>query len=260
LAGRRFISEAGIADAEGMTEAERERAIRGVRENYARGGLTNDELDEQLDVLFAARTGDELSELVPEINATGSDLDAVERHLSSGERIEWVGRPDPTKHFTSGDVFLIPFSLMWGGFSIFWEAGAIAGGAGVFFALWGIPFVAIGLYFIFGRFIYKAYRKRRTIYAITNRRVLAIVRRRNDEAVEATYLSSIPNISTHAVSNGRGSVEFGLSSPMAGRYGNSGMELLARGQMATGISFYDIEDPRGVADLVERLRDQDRAR
>ena len=64
-----------------------------------------------------------------------------------------------------------------------------------------------------------------------------------------------------ATANGRGSVEFGLSSPMTGWYENSGMELFARGQMASsGVSFYDIEDPRGVADLVERLRDEDRAR
>jgi hypothetical protein len=39
------------------------------------------------------------------------------------------------------------------------------------------------------------------------------------------------------------------------------MELFARDQMAsTGVSFYDIEDPRGVADLVERLREADRGR
>jgi hypothetical protein len=48
---------------------------------------------------------------------------------------------------------------------------------------------------------------------------------------------------------------------MTGWYGNSGMEFFARGQLASsGVSFYDIEDPRGVADLVERLRDQDRVR
>jgi uncharacterized membrane protein len=255
-----------------MTDAERERAIRNLRERYARGALTNEEFDEKLDKLFAAKSRAELAELVPdhadwadapppEIVATGSDLDTVERHLSSGERIEWVGRPDTAKHFTRGDVFLVPFSIMWGGFSIFWEASAIAGGAGPFFALWGIPFVVIGLYFIFGRFIYKARRKRRTIYAVTNRRVMTIVRGRHDESVDATYLRSVPNISTSAVSNGRGSIEFGLSSPMTGWYGNSGMEFFARGQMASsGVSFYDIEDPRGVADLVERLRDQDRAR
>jgi hypothetical protein len=255
-----------------MTEdAERERAIRHLRERYARGALTNEELDERLGKLFAAKSRAELAELIPdqadwadtpppEIVASGSDLDTVERHLSSGERIEWVGRPDPAKHFTRGDVFLVPFSIMWGGFAIFWESSAIAGGAGPFFALWGIPFVAVGLYFMFGRFIYKAHRKRRTIYAVTNRRVMTIVQGRRAESVDATHLGLIPNISTSAVSNGSGSVEFGLSSPMAGWYGNSGVEFFARGQMAgSGVSFYDIEDPRGVADLVERLRDEDRA-
>jgi uncharacterized membrane protein len=254
-----------------MRDADRERAIRNLQEQYTRGELTNDELDERLGKLLAAKSSAELAELVsdqadwadtppPEIVASGSDLDTVERHLSSGERIEWVGRPDPAKHFTRGDVFLVPFSVMWGGFAIFWESSAIAGGGGPFFALWGIPFVAIGLYFMVGRFIYKAHRKRRTIYAVTNRRVMTIVKGRHAESVDATYLGSIPSISTSAVSNGSGSVEFGLSSPMAGWYGNSGVEFFARGQMAgSGVSFYDIEDPRGVADLVERLRDEDRA-
>ena len=140
----------------------------------------------------------------------------------------------------------------------FWEAAAISSGSG-FAVLWGIPFVLIGLYMIFGRFIYKASRKRRTTYAVTDRRVMATVRGRSGESVEATYLRSIPNISTSAVAGGRGSVEFGLSSPMSGWYGNSGMEFLGRGQMASsGVSFFDIEDPRGVADLVERLREADR--
>jgi uncharacterized membrane protein len=261
-----------LADEATMTDAERERAIRKLQEQYARGELTNDELEARLGRLFAAKSGAELAELVPdqadwadtpppEIVASGSDLDAIERHLSSGERIEWVGRPDPAKHFARGDLFLVPFSIMWGGFAIFWESSAIAGGAGPFFVLWGIPFVVAGLYLIFGRFIYKARRKRRTIYAVTNRRVMTIVRGRHDETVDATYLGSIPNISTSAVSNGRGSVEFGLSSPMTGWNGNSGMDIFARGQMASsGVSFYDIEDPRGVAHLVERLRDEDRAR
>jgi hypothetical protein len=190
------------------------------------------------------------------MTASGTDLDVVERHLSSGERIEWVGRPDPAKHFTRGDVFLVPFSIMWGGFAIVWETLAISGGGGVLFALFGLPFVALGLYFIFGRFIAKANRKRRTIYAVTNRRVLTILRRRRDESVDAMYLRSIPSVSTSAVSNGRGSVVFGSTTSW---YANSGMELFTRGQTAnTGIGFYDIDDASDVADLVERLRDTDR--
>ena len=79
-----------------------------------------------------------------------SDLDAVEHHLSSGERLEWVGHPDPRRHFTRSDRFLVPFSIVWGGFAVFWEASAIAGGAGTFFALWGMPLVLLGLYSMVG--------------------------------------------------------------------------------------------------------------
>jgi hypothetical protein len=38
--------------------------------------------------------------------------------------------------------------------------------------LWGVPFVVIGQYMIWGRFLYDAWLKPRTYYGITNRRVL----------------------------------------------------------------------------------------
>ena len=52
---------------------------------------------------------------------------------------------------------MIPFSLLWCGFAVFWETMAMRMpgpffGPGLFFRLWGIPFVFVGLYFVFGRF------------------------------------------------------------------------------------------------------------
>ena len=46
----------GNADESLMTEAERERAIRRLREIYARGDLTDEEFDAKLDGLFAAKS------------------------------------------------------------------------------------------------------------------------------------------------------------------------------------------------------------
>lgn len=256
------------ASSAGLTDAERERAIHALRESYERGDLDGDEFEEKVQALFAVETSAESRALLPvehrathaplpSLNTDPAALATAEPHLSGNEHIEWVGGPDPTKRFTPADRYLIPFSLLWGGFPIFWVVGAAASGG--FFAVFGLPFLAMGLSFMFGRFIYKADRKRRTVYAVTDRRVFEIVDGRKGESVTAVYLRSIPNISTSAVSNGEGSVEFGISSRMESHYANTGMEFFNRGSTPGGVSFFDIEDPEGVADLVERLRTADRA-
>ena len=137
--------------------------IRELREDYAAGRLTLDE--------FADRVGAVLQEDTHML-AVSEPFDA---HLGADEKVLWVGRPDPAKHFGKADWFAVPFSLLWGGFALFWEASVIASGGG-FFVLWGLPFVGIGLYMMFGRFFYKARQKRRTWYDVTNERVIKLER------------------------------------------------------------------------------------
>jgi hypothetical protein len=79
--------------------------------------------------------------------------------LRQGERLLWVGQPDPRVRFTGADAFLVPFSILWGGFAVVWEIMAITRSESPLFVIWGIPFVLLGLYFIFGRFIVKKRRK-----------------------------------------------------------------------------------------------------
>jgi len=65
--------------------------------------------------------------------------------LLPGESIVWSGEPVRHRLFRGEDAFLIPFSLFWGGFAIFWEASALrAAGSDAGFAVSGLPFVAVG--------------------------------------------------------------------------------------------------------------------
>jgi hypothetical protein len=177
--------------------------------------------------------------------------------LLRDEKVAWAGQADPQFRFSGGDIFLVPFSILWGGFALFWEAGVLglldgqpALNPG---ALFGIPFVVIGQYFIWGRFIYKAYKNRRTFYALTNQRVLILATMRA-RRVQTLFLNQLPTINKTVQRDGVGTLEFGLSPSWAGTYANSGMELFAgrSGQMAP--AFYDIPDVESVYRLVMRLK------
>lgn len=87
---------------------------------------------------------------MPQIDS--NSLAAIQPELVSGENV-WSGQPDADVIFHKEDAYLIPFSLLWGGFTIFWEAAASgfvwsSNGATEpsFFSLWGIPFVLVGQY------------------------------------------------------------------------------------------------------------------
>ena len=66
------------------------------------------------------------------VTVTASPLRSL---LRPGERVLWEGQPDVWAYSMRGAWYLIPFSLLWGGFAIFWEVMAITSEAPVFFLL-----------------------------------------------------------------------------------------------------------------------------
>ena len=123
----------------------------------------------------------------------------IQSELISGESLIWAGRPNPSVIFHSEDGFAIPFSLLWGGFAIFWEAGVLglwghaAKGSPIFMALPGLAFVLIGQYMIWGRFVYDGWLKRRTYYGITNRRLI-VLQETTKRKTCTMYLEAIPSV------------------------------------------------------------------
>jgi hypothetical protein len=97
----------------------------------------------------------------------------LRRHLHHDERLLWAGKPAAGLRLRRGDRFMIPFSLMWTGFFVFWEASALRGGP-LFFRLWGVPFLLLGADMTVGRFFRDARRRAHTYYGVTDRRIFII--------------------------------------------------------------------------------------
>jgi len=125
----------------------------------------------------------------------------IQPEIISGERVYWAGMPNPSVIFHSDDRTAIPFTLIWTGFFVFWEANALGmwgsaprgGGSNLFMVLWGIPFLIIGNYMVWGRFLVDAWLKRRTYYAVTNRRIL-VLQEGWTRKTNFMYLEVIPTI------------------------------------------------------------------
>ena len=183
--------------------------------------------------------------------------------LLQNEKVLWSGQPDTSVIFSSSDIFQIPFSLLWGGFALFWEYSVVtqvatspaAGFASIIFPLFGIPFVLMGLYFIFGRFFYKNFKKKRTYYAVTDKRIL-ILTTLFGKRCNAVFINTIPAIQKSIQSNGTGSLIFGNTNPQSSMYANSGMEVLSGFRTSTAPAFYDIKNAETVYKQVNDLRNK----
>ena len=172
--------------------------------------------------------------------------------LLEGEKILWSGKPEEGILFKKADIFLIPFSLLWGGFTIFWEISVLRINAPLFFSLFGIPFVLFGLYLMIGRFFYKKHKKRNTYYAITDQRVLILTALKN-KRLKSIFIKNIPTINKNIKSNGYGSIKFGNSSIFTSMYENTGLGIFGY-ENKNIIAFYDIREVNEVYKLVNNLK------
>ncbi len=139
--------------------------------------------------------------------------DLLRPYLLPGERLLWSGQPKQGLALSASDALLIPFSLLWGGFAIFWNVGVWSfpdtgeGGPNWLFRLWGLPFLVAGVYLIIGRFIHDAALRKNAAYGVTDQRVLLI------GGLSSTKLSSLdirrlPKLDLTEHRDGTGTIAF----------------------------------------------------
>ena len=173
--------------------------------------------------------------------------------LLPGETIQWSGQPNPSVIFHPEDKFVIPFTLLWGGFAIFWLV--MASGIGddkktlaPFGLIWGTPFVVVGQYVIWGRFVYTRWKKQRTYYALTDRRALVVFNGFSGRSSSSAYYDNLPITDKWVRHDGIGSISFG--GPLTG-------EWRSRGDTSPRpLTFDDVHDADSVYRLVIQFQDQ----
>ena len=138
------------------------------------------------------------------------DYSFARPYLAPGETILWRGKPEKGHLLGPQDVFMIPFSILWCGFAIFWFISALQAG---FFALFGVPFVCVGLYITVGRFIHTAMIRKKTAYVITTGKII----RKHGNRFDMLDAKTMPPIHVTARTDGTGTIRFGHSVYYRGR-------------------------------------------
>lgn len=195
---------------------------------------------------------------------TWGTASSAHRWLQPGETVLWEGRPDPKVVFSKQDAYLIPFSVLWCGFVVFWELGVFSSGWG-FGTVWGIPFLLVGLYLTIGRFFYKRFDRRRTQYFITEHR--AVVVQSNGQRVKDAPVASAPMEVVRSRDGRHGSIIWTLVAaqrPPELAWGPSAMAnpALLRGSgwpVSTrngraDLAFLDVSDFERLVTVVSRVR------
>jgi hypothetical protein len=188
----------------------------------------------------------------------------LSRELNSGERLLWSGRPRQGFFFRSSDVFAIPFSLLWGGFAFFWEFMVLShwpkngapNAVEFIFPLFGLPFVLIGIYIIFGRFFVDIKQRQNTIYGVTNQRIM-IRTGLFTIARKSLNLRTLSDLTLEEKSDGYGIITFGPTHPYYSRFtfgGGSSWPFAAR---YAPPRFDTISEAKRVYEIIQQAQNAD---
>jgi hypothetical protein len=148
----------------------------------------------------------------------------VADELMPDEEMLWAGRPNPAKLFTKADIYLVPLTIFWCGIALGILSIGLPG------LVIGVPVGVVALYCLVGRFFAKVLRKKRTVCAVTNRRVMQIKLNASGEKKTCVSLDikTILNESVVLNNDGCGSLYFGDIPSYSQAYANTGIGFSVR--------------------------------
>jgi hypothetical protein len=128
-------------------------------------------------------------------------------YLAPHETLLWSGRPQQGFMLRRDDILTIPFSLVWAGAFVF--GGSMAKQLRDFDPF-AILFAVFAVYLLAGRFVVDALQRSKTLYAVTNERVL-ILSTLFGKSITSVNLRSLTDVTLRERSDGRGTIALGPS-------------------------------------------------
>jgi hypothetical protein len=142
------------------------------------------------------------------LDAYSQSKAVIQRELAAGESLLWSGRPDPVRSSRAAYGCWV-FAVPWTAFSVFWmlmASGVLSGKLNLPFALFGLPFVLVGLGMLMApRWAYASAKK--TVYAVTNQRLIVMTEGRF-RSVKSFYADDIGSLERRERPDGTGDLIF----------------------------------------------------
>ena len=196
-----------------------------------------------------------------------SPTDQLRPELAAGESLVWVDRPHPKLSMLRQGAAPLGVAVLWVGFLAFWESTAYTawrrGEGSLFFVLFGLGFMLIGLNGMFGAQLRALSRLRRAVYGITDRRVLFLYAGPRGRQIRSLDLDQLGNINKTVRNDGTGTITFGpKGSSLAEFFSTGNMRVAWRGTrnetrdlaVVPVTGFFDIADVDRVARILEEQR------
>ena len=147
-------------------------------------------------------------------------------------------------------LFIIPFTILWFAFVLFWEIAAWASGAPILFLFFGGLFVTMGFYITISRFFVASKEYDNLYYVLTDKRAIIQQGISNSE-FQFVDLKKLSDIELHLKSSGKGDIIFGSKGVM--RFYIPGWPMM-RKFYALPPAFYGIDNAQEIYNKISALQ------